>query len=127
MVRHHCQLFGQMTKDQVTKWVQDLTVSGVGGATACLFDEENLWWLGKAIMALITLPMWNIIEKEVGAEPLGPLTLFSIVQQYQITTASLVQELMEELKKFDLKKEPGQNVRTMAGKITEFPLQHCKI
>ena len=58
-------------------------------------------------MKSVSIDFWELLEKDVGTEPTGPAALLAIVQQIQIRTSSMVQNLTESLKKMTLKSELG--------------------
>ena len=71
-------------------------------------------------MKSITTDLWNIIEKDVPADPTGPEAFHAIIQEQQVSTASMVQKLTMTLMGMTLKSEPGQNVQTFANKVTKI-------
>jgi hypothetical protein len=118
--------WGRVDGRDVTNWVKELKrgVLKDGQDTelhpACPFDQDNLAWSGKFIMNSITSDLWEIIEKEVGSNPTGPEAFFAIIQEGQVSTASMVQALTEQLKRMSIKSEPGQNVQTFTNKIVDI-------
>jgi Zinc knuckle len=118
--------WGCIASSDVTEWVNELTtgVYQTGSTTnkspVCPHDIANLDRAGKFIMNSITLPLWSIIEKEVGCNPSGPAALHAIVQDAQVSTASMVQSLINQLKSLSLKHEPGQDVISFSNKVMEI-------
>ncbi len=112
--------WGTLTEAKISDWENALLVTGVNGAQVCRFDEENLAWSGRVIMGSATQPLWEMLEKEVGANPTGPRVFLAIVQQAQTMTASLVQTLVNKLMKLSLKQIPAQDVEVLCGIITEL-------
>jgi len=118
--------WGRVAKEDVTEWVKALKETGVfvdGQAInrhpVCPQDVDNLSWSGKFILASIKLSLWEIIEKEVGSSATGPQVFLAVVQEAQVSTASMVQVMTDDLKKMSLKQEPGQNVISFSSKIIE--------
>ena len=118
------ETWGHMDTSGVEAWVEELQNRVHRDGTnknpqdVCRFDIENLELTGKYIMNSLTVDLWNIIEKEVGANVDEPTALHAIVQQAQVSTASMVQKLTGQLKEMSLKHEPGQNVVNFSAKIT---------
>ena len=109
-------------KDQVVEFTAGVYTAGSTTTrhNVCRFDQDNLQWSGQFIMNSISLPLWQIIERETGPDPTGPEAFHAIIQHAQIATASMVQSLVNELKKKSLKQEPGQNVEQFSIKITNL-------
>ena len=118
--------WGRIAASDVTEQVVEYT-TGVyqhGSTTqrnpSCAFDRDNLRWSGQFIMNSITLPLWQLIERETGPEPTGPEAFYAIIQHAQVATASMVQSLVNDLKKMSLKQEPGQHVEQFSIKVTNI-------
>ena len=109
-------------KDQVEEFTTGIYTAGSTTTrnNVCRFDQDNLQWSGQFIMNSISLPLWQIIERETGPDLTGPEAFHAIIQHAQIATTSMVQSLMNKLKKKSLKQEPGQNVEQFLIKITNL-------
>ena len=62
---------------KVSKWVQTLTTTGVGGVTLNFLpvsnsECNNLAWVGNYVLASIALKLWETIKNTLGAIPLVP-------------------------------------------------------
>ena len=69
-------------------------------------------------MNSITLSLWESIKQEVGIAPSGPEALYAIVQDAQVSTATMVHLLTTKLSGLSLKQQPGQHVPEFANKVT---------
>ena len=49
----------------------------------CEYDLENFKWSGKAIMQIISLELWETIEKDLDCDPSGPEAFASVVYKSQ--------------------------------------------
>ena len=119
---------GRVSKSNVELWIQELQtgVYNAGSETdrfdVCPFDLDNLAWSGRFIMNSITTPLWETIEKKVGAELTDLAAFYAIIQDAQVLTASMVQNLTNQLAGMSLKQELEQDVNTFANKV--FNIAH---
>jgi hypothetical protein len=76
----------------------------------CDYNSDNLKWSGKAILNSTTLPLWEIVKKDLGVDASGPKAFAAVVHKLQQVGSTAVCALVNELKNISLQKEPGQDV-----------------
>ena len=123
--------WGSISTSDVKAWDLELQ-EGVflDGSTTqrhpvCPFDLRNQAMAGEAIMNSITHGLWERIYRDVGSAPTGAAALHAIVQDAQVSTASMIQNLTNKLSQMSLKQEPGQDVLNFSEKITDLA-QHLE-
>jgi hypothetical protein len=85
----------------------------------CTFDGDNLAWSGTAILASISIDLWEAIEKDLGYDVTGPKVFDVVVRKQQQVNASLVRALVVSLSKMMLSIEPAQDVEVFGNQITK--------
>ena len=61
----------------------------------CPDDTDNLRWSGKAIVASVTLELWEGLKKTLGTDPTGPEAFFTVIGKLQHTNSAASQTLVE--------------------------------
>jgi ribosomal protein L32 len=106
--------WGTVKQKGVSKWIEVLKQDG------CLFDQFNLSRSGKFLKNSISIELWDRIRTEVSEEePSGPEVFTAIVLSYQVTSSTVVQALVEELKTLRIRKIPGENVETLTKLVVD--------
>ena len=86
----------------------------------CPYNTDNLQWSGKAIMASVTLELWEGLEKTIGTDPTGPEAFLEVIRKLQQMNSAASQTLVEELKEISFIKEPGQDVDAFGDPVVEL-------
>jgi hypothetical protein len=86
----------------------------------CDYDLDNLRWSGKAVLNSVSLELWETVEKDLGADAVGPEVFTAVVYKLQQVSSAAVRSLVDDLKKLSLIKEPGQDVDIFGGKVNEL-------
>jgi hypothetical protein len=106
--------WGTVKHSSVSKWVEVLKNDG------CLFDQFNLSRSGKFLKNSISIELWDRIRTEVPEEePSGPEVFTAIILSHQVTSSTVVQSLVEDLKTLRIRKIPGENVETLAKLVLD--------
>ena len=108
--------WGSAEPDQVAAW-DDMVLTGIGGAPVYDFDVDNLKWSGKPIMNSISLYILDYTEKYLGVWANGPATYSSAISNIQQVRLSAIRNLVYEIRKMSLIKEPGQKFDTFGSQV----------
>jgi hypothetical protein len=112
--------WGEMTRDSVATWVASLE-AGLGTATVpCAYDRANLTNSGEMIKNSISIDMWSQIEREIPHDATGPEVLMAIIMAHQITSASIIQAMLEEIKGMKLNQQPAEDVVEFSKTLSEL-------
>ena len=86
----------------------------------CPYNTDNLRRSGKAIMASVTLELWEGLKKTLGTDPTGPEYFFAGIGNLQQANSAASRTLVEELKGMSLIKKPGQDVNVFGDRVVEL-------
>ena len=102
--------------DQVAAW-ENLVLPVIRGATICDYDVDNLKWISKSIMNSISLDLWAFIEKYLGIRSNIHANYTAIISNIQQISFSEICNLVDDLSKMSLIKEPGEDVETFGSQF----------
>jgi hypothetical protein len=116
--------WGSASPAKIQAWVAMMRagVPQAGGTILppCNYDLDNLKWSGKAILNSMSLPLWEMVEKNLGVDAFGPEAFAAVVYKLQQVSSAAVRALVNELKDLSLLKEPGQDVKIFGGQVIEL-------
>jgi hypothetical protein len=111
--------WGSASPAKIEAWVATLlaSVRKADGTLLppCHSDLDNLKWSGKAILNSVSLPLWRMVEKDLGVDATRPEAFTSVVYKLEQVSSAAVRALVDELKNLSLLKEPGQDVDIFGG------------
>ena len=89
---------------KVSKWVQTVTTTGVGGRKInflpiCNFAHNNISWVGKSVLTSITIEIWENIKKDLRYDASVSEVFCTIIQKQQQVNSSAVCALDQSLQK----------------------------
>jgi hypothetical protein len=56
----------------------------------CDYDLDNLKWSGKAILNSMSLPLWEIVERDLGVDASGPEAFAAVVYKLQQVSSAAI-------------------------------------
>ena len=119
--------WGKVEDDLVFDWINTLKSGAPDGAggflPVCPFNRANLWWSGKMIIDSIKLDLWDEIGTDVSYDTTGPELFMEIILHQQQLEDLAICNLVDQLKRLKLSKEPTQKVETHIKKVTELAQQ----
>ena len=79
------------------------------------YNEQNLEWLGQALLASIGTSLASTLEKYVTTKITGPELFFHIMETLESTSSSVLRTVERELTEMRLRQEAGENVNTFTS------------
>ena len=110
--------WGPAKPDQVVAW-ENLVLTRIGGAPVCDYYVDNLKWIGEAILNSISLDLWESIEKYLLIKGNGPDTYAAVNSKIWQVRSSVIRNLVDELRKVSIIKEPGQDAEIFLSQVLE--------
>jgi hypothetical protein len=103
-------------------WISTLQTTGVAPAANGRtignirnYNLDNLKWSRKAILNIISLTLWETIEKDFRINASGPKAFSGAVYKLQQMNSAAICSLVKRLQELSLLKEPGQDVDIFGG------------
>ena len=105
--------WGQVTEEQVKKWIEWLRDNGD------IHDTDNLSMSARAICDSLGATLWDTVEKETTENTTGPEVFLLVLGHVQASSSQAVRDLVSDLEKMTLMSESGENVTTFTNKVAD--------
>lgn len=68
----------------------------------------------------MSLPLWETVEKDLGADDSGPEAFAAVVYKLQQVSSAAVRTLVDKLKDLSPLKEPGEDIKIFGGRVVKL-------
>jgi hypothetical protein len=107
--------WGTVDQEEVSEWVASLLKQD-----GCKFDKYNLIRSGKFLKSSVSHELWERVRTSVpDHQPSGPEVFTAIILSHQVTSATVVRSLVDELCALRISKIPGENVEVLSQLVIE--------
>lgn len=114
--------WGAVKREDVRSWVLKLQAR-LDMLTACTYNAYNLEHSAEMLQNSVLPELWKQVRQTLANKPMGPEVFVAIILSHQVTSASIVHKMCNELSTLQLSKNPGENVDILADQVIEKALQ----
>jgi hypothetical protein len=86
----------------------------------CPYNRANLMNSSEMTKNSMSIEMWSQIEREIPPDASGPEVMMAIIMAHQITSASITQAILEEIKGMKLNEQAVDDVVKFSKKVSEL-------